>query len=330
MNSQKKPIDHMHEPARLYMRTDVAKLERDWTVGQALEYIRGNGIGERIIYFYVVDGRGTLLGVLPARRLLTSPLESVVGEMMLTRLVTVPEDATVFDVCEFFVLYKLLALPIVDSSRRILGVVDVSSFARDLTDLSEAEQVHQVFETIGYRVSQIRSASPLRAFLLRFPWLLATIASGTVCALIAGMHAMTLAESLVLAFFLTLVLGLGESVSMQTLTVTIQALQSLEPTVAWYLRSFWKEFRSASLVGIACGVVVGAIILAWKGDLPAALVIGSAIAGAVLLASLLGLTLPSLLHALRLDLRIAAGPVTLALADISTLLIYFTLARTFL
>jgi len=325
-----KVMDHMHEPARLYMRTDVPKLESQWTVGQALEHIRGHGLGERIVYFYVVDAGGTLLGVLPARRLLTSPLEAVIGEMMLTKLVTVPESATVFDVCEFFVLYRLLALPIVDSSRRLLGVVDVSAFTRDLSDLSETEQVHQAFETIGFRVSQIRSASPLRAMMLRFPWLLATIASGTICAFIAGLHATTLAESLVLAFFLTLVLGLGESVSMQTLTVTIQALQSLTPTVGWYLRALWKEFRSAALVGIACGLTVGVIILVWKGDIPAALVIGASISGAVLSASLLGLSLPSLLHALRLDLRIAAGPVTLAMADISTLLIYFTLAKTFL
>jgi magnesium transporter len=268
--------------------------------------------------------------VLPPRRLLTSPLDALIGTLMLTKLVTVPEEATVFDVCEFFVLYKLLALPIVDSSRRLLGVVDVSSFTRDLSDLSETEQVHQIFETIGYRVSQIRSAGPVRAFLLRFPWLLATIASGTVCALIAGMHAMTLAESLVLAFFLTLVLGLGESVSMQTLTVTIQSLQSLTPTAGWYLHAVWKEFRSAALVGLACGLTVGLIVLLWKGEMSEALVIGSSIAGAIVSAALLGLSLPSFLHALRLDLRIAAGPLTLAMADVSTLLIYFTLAKNFL
>ena len=97
-NQPTKAMDHMHEPATLYMRTDVPKLESQWTVAQALEHIRGHGLGERIVYFYVVDAGGTLLGVLPARRLLTSPLEAVIGEMMLTKLVTVPESATVFDV----------------------------------------------------------------------------------------------------------------------------------------------------------------------------------------------------------------------------------------
>jgi len=151
--------------------------------------------------------------------------------------------------------------------------------------------------------------------------------SGTACALLASAFALTLAQSLVLAFFLTLVLGLGESVSIQSMTVTIQALRATRPTLRWYLRTFRREVATALLLGAACGLVVGAIVWFWRGAGWPALVIGSSILSSLFMACLLGLSIPSLLHALRLDPKIAAGPLTLALADVTTLLLYFSIAN---
>ena len=195
-----------------------------------------------------------------------------------------------------------------------------------MDDEADPDRADDVFETIGFRVAQVRNASPLGAFRYRFPWLLATVASGTMAALLAGAFAATLAESLIIAFFLTLVLGLGESVSMQSMTVTIQALNATRPTLGWYAGALRREAAAALLLGTACGALVAGIAWAWRGDAPAAAVVGGSVAAAVLVASTVGLSVPALLHALRLDPRIAAGPVTLALADLCTLLIYFTLA----
>jgi magnesium transporter len=156
--------------------------------------------------------------------------------------------------------------------------------------------------------------------------LLATIASGTICALLAGAFELTLAKSLVLAFFLTLVLGLGESVSIQSMTVAIQGLRGGTPNFAWYLRNLRRELATALLLGLACGTVVGLIVWLWRGEGLAALAIGSSILLALGTASLFGLSVPTVLHALKLDPKIAAGPITLALTDIFTLLFYFSLA----
>jgi magnesium transporter len=89
----------------------------------------------------------------------------------------------------------------------------------------------------------------LRAFRFRFPWLLATIGSGTICALLAGRFEVTLAKSLVLAFFLTMVLGLSESVSIQSMTVTIQELRATRPTLRWYAQALRREAGTALLLG---------------------------------------------------------------------------------
>lgn len=314
------------KPALEFARQDFPKLPATWSVQEALDFIREHGVGEKIVYFYVVDNEGRLIGVVPTRRLLTSPLEKQLAEIMISRMVTIPHTATLMDACEMFALYKFLAFPVVDEERRIVGVLDVGVFTDQVLDMEKRERMDEVFESIGFRISQIKDASPWRVFRFRFPWLLATISSGTFCALLASSFEMTLAKSLVLTFFLTLILGLGESVSMQSMTVTIQALRSKEPTLRWYVKSLRKEAATALLLGTACGTLVGLIAWLWRGEGLVALVICLSILLILLAACLLGLSIPTLLHALKLDVKIAAGPVTLASADILTLLFYFSMA----
>src|SRR5262249_38586617 len=155
-----------------------------------------------------------------------------------------------------------------------------------------------------------------RAFRFRFPWLMTTIVSGTACAYLASVYELTLAKSLVLAFFLTLVLGLAESVSIQSMTVTIQALRALHPTRRWYWTAVRRETGTALLLGTACGTIVALIVWLWRGAGPAATAIGGSILLALCAACFFGLSVPATLHALRLDPKIAAGPVTLALTDL--------------
>src|ERR1043166_8852931 len=318
--------DHLQQPVMAVARKDAATLRQDLTVEQALAAIRHQGVGEKIVYFYAVDEESRLTGVLPTRRLLTAPLEQRLAEVMITRVVALPETATVLEACEAFVLHKFLAFPVVDEKRKIVGVVDVGLLTEEVFDIAEWERLDEVFEAIGFRVSQVRDASPGRAFRFRFPWLLATIGSGTLCALLASAYEVTLAKSLVLAFFLTLVLGLGESVGVQTMTVTIQALRAAKPTFGWYVRAFRREAGTALLLGAACGFVVGVVVWLWRGTGLAALSIGASVMLALCAACFFGLSVPALLHALKLDPKIAAGPVTLAFTDIFTLLFYFSLA----
>jgi len=110
--------------------------------------------------------------------------------------------------------------------------------------------------------------------------------------------------------------GLGESISIQSMTVTIQTLHTAQPSLKWYLKNLFKEIQTAGLIGLSCAVLVGLIVLIWKGSL--------------ISAAVLGLSVPSALHAFKLDPKLAAGPITLALTDISTILFYFGLATVLL
>src|SRR5438132_1592986 len=242
----------------------------------------------------------------------------------------IPATATILDACEFFVLYKFFAFPVVDEQRRVVGVIDVSLFAEEI--LGEREEQPRpatpvrddVFEVLGFHLEQIRGASPWRVFRFRFPWLLVTVAAGTICAVLAGAFEATLARSLVVAFFLTMVLGLNESVSAQSMSVNIQMLRSAPVTWGWFATALRRELMTAILLGLSCGSVVAAIVWFWRSDLRSAGAIGGSIALSLVTACLFGLGVPSLLHRLKLDPKIAAGPITLALADICALLLYFT------
>jgi len=321
---------HLAESILQHTRKDFPLLHQEQTVQAALDTIRREGIGEKIIYFYVVDSERRLAGVLPTRRLLTSPSDRRLSEIMVPRVVAIPSTATLLEACELFVMHKFFAFPVVDEDRRIVGMVDVSLFTGEVLDLAQGEPTDDVFEAIGFHVSQVRDASPFKAFRYRFPWLLATIGSGTVCALLAGAYEATLAQSLVLAFFLTMVLGLSESVSIQSMAVTIQALRGARPTMRWYVRAFKREVLTALMIGLGCGLLVALIVWAWRGDGIAAIAVGSSVVLSLFFASLMGLSVPSLLHTLKLDPKIAAGPITLAATDIITLLLYFTLGTVLL
>jgi magnesium transporter len=315
-----------------HARKDFPLLDADSTVAQALDRIRREGIGERVIYFFAVDADERLVGVLPTRRLLTAALDAPLRDIMVRRVVAIPASATVLDACEFFVLYKFFAFPVIDERRRVVGVIDVNLFAEEMLQAGESEDRHRaaspvhddIFEALGLHLEQIRGASPWRAFRFRFPWLLVTVAAGTMSAILAGAFEVTLARSLVIAFFLTMVLGLNESVTAQSMSVTIQALRSATVTWQWFVTAFRREMATALLLGLACGAVVSAIVWLWRSDLRSAFVIGGSVALSLVTACLFGLGVPSLLHRFKLDPKIAAGPISLALADFCALVIYFT------
>ncbi|PYK41873.1 MAG: magnesium transporter MgtE [Verrucomicrobia bacterium] len=329
-------IPDFDAPVVEHARKDFPLLEADMTVGDALERIRREGVGERVIYFYAVDEEDRLVGVVPTRRLLTAPLQAPLREIMVRRVVAIPANATILEACEFFVLYKFLAFPVVDEQRHVVGVIDANLFAEEMLQAGESESRHvgnraalvgpEFFEALGFRIEQIRGASPWRSFRFRFPWLLVTVTGGTLSAILAGYFEATLAHSLVITFFLTMVLGLNESVSMQSMSVTIHALRSVSVTWQWLATAFRREVTTAFLLGVACGSVVGAVVWIWRNDLPGAFVIGGSIALSLVTACAFGLGVPSVLHRWKLDPKVAAGPVTLALADFFALVIYFTSA----
>lgn len=322
--------DHLADPVILHVRTDFPILNESLTVEGALRIIRIEGVGERIVYFYVVDHDEKLIGIVPTRKLLTSMPNVRLTDIMSTSIISLPSSATVLEACEMFVAHKLLAFPVLDHEGRIAGVIDAGLFTEETLSFAERHHFDDVFSMIGFGIQQIKGKSAFGIFRFRFPWLIATMISGTICAMLTGYFEATLAEMIVLAFFMTLVLALGESVSIQSMTVSLQNLHFGLPSVRDFLGQLRREASATLLLGIACGAVIGGISFAWKGVPAASLIIGTSITLSIIFAGMIGLTTPTVLHAIHEESKIAAGPITLALTDVFTLFLYFNIATAIL
>src|ERR1700730_16014039 len=140
-------------------RKDFPLLDAGMSVAQALGRIRREGVGERVIYFFATDSEQRLVGVLPTRRLLTAPLETKLEEIMVRRVAAIPASATVLEACEFFVLYKFFAFPVIDAERRVVGVVDVNLFTEELMESAPAQERplsrgDDFFEALGFHLAE--------------------------------------------------------------------------------------------------------------------------------------------------------------------------------
>ena len=276
---------------------------------------------------YVVDDQDRLAGVVPTRRLLLATREQPVAEIMVRQVVALPAQTTVLEACEFFIQYRFLAFPVVDEGRRLLGVVDVELYTDEVTKLEDGRVRDDLFQLIGVHVDAARDDSPLSAFLRRFPWLGCNLAAGILAAFLSSLYGEELDRVVALAFIIPVVLNLAESVSSQSVSLALQMLH--EQPASWKLLPgrLGGELATGLLLGLTAGGAVGLVELAWLGQGRVALCLLGGIGGGVASAAILGMAVPFVLRLLRLEPRVAAGPIALAGADIITILLYLNLAR---
>jgi magnesium transporter len=291
----------------------------DWeTVGDSLERIRAERLGERIVYFYAIGKGDKLVGVVPARRLLVNTPETLIRDILISPAVSVPEHATLREAFRIMAGRKLLAVPLVDAVDRISGVIDVRHYSEEEVDLERREEAERMFQLLGFHIESA-DRGLWTAFRSRFPWMLCNIVSGLGAAAITGAYSGLLKATVALAFFFSVVTGIAESVSMQSVSIGLQSLDRRT--------SVWHDLKMGPILGLAAGLLVG--LVGWTAIgrpligiiLTAAILLG-ATAGATL-----GLHLPRLVHRWKLDPKIASGPAVLALTDICTLTAYLALAR---
>ncbi len=324
------PAAHLNDPIAKHARTDFARLSVEQTVGEALESLRAKPPEGRIIYLYVTDADGKLRGVVPTRRLLLSPPDKPIADIMVRQVIAIPQSATVLDACEFFTMHRLLAFPVVDEEKRLVGSVDVEVYTDELRDLSEPEIVEkadELFQLIGVHLTEAQQASPIRAFRFRFPWLIANIIGGVVAAFLTGIFEEELQKAVALALFIPVVLTLAEAVSIQSVTLGLHAMRSRKPSWRELGGKLSRELLTGIVLGAACAILVGGVAIIWIGQWRITLCLFGGITGGMMAAAAIGLAMPYILRLLKRDPQVAAGPVALATADMATLLVYFSLAR---
>lgn len=308
-----------------HARTDLPILRPDWTVSEAIEKLRANEPAGRIVYFYVADAEDRLLGVIPTRRLLFAKSTDLIADVMIKNVIAIPANATVLDACEFFTMYRLLAFPVVGPDRHLLGVIDIQLYTDELTDAGGGLR-DNLFQLVGVHLAAANQTSPIAAVKGRFPWLMCNVTGGLLAAGLTSIFEHELSwKGAVLAMFVMVVMAVCESVAIQSVTL---ALQRAERGGWWrFIVRLFRESLTGGLLGLGTATIVAIIAHLWRGDTTLTMIVFAGLTLGVTASAGVGFAVPSLLRLLKREPQVAAGPIALVSADLTTLLVYFTIAR---
>lgn len=302
-----------------------AVIDEDFTIEEALECLRHKKIEDKIIYIYVVDQNQKLRGVVPTRALLLKDPKIKISDIMQSSVICLRGSQSLREAMEFLETHRLLALPVVDENKKFIGIIDVDLYLDESIDIVNARRRNDVFQMMGVYLEEGRALTLFKSYSLRMPWIFCNMIGGFACAIISRIYENVLAKVLLLAMFIPLVLTLSESISMQSMTQSLEMTRSRHR----FRYIFTRVFRETNIVGmlsVTCGLIVGSVSLFWGQGLYPALVITIGIAVSVYISAFIGSLMPLTIHGLKLDPKVASGPVVLMFADVITTLIYLTLA----
>ena len=303
-------------------------LQRDTTVKEAIEALhRADADVEMAFYVYVVNEVEQLLGVVSLRQLVTSKPDSKLFDIMTTDLIRVSPDVDQEEVAKLASRYGLLAIPVVNGSNRLLGIVTID----DVIDVLREEATEDILRMAGAGDELVEQKAVLTSALKRIPWMLATGVGGVLGALLIATYSRVLLESPVLIFFIPVVLGLAGVIGVQGAALFTQSMVQGRMDIGGLGKALARQMLSGLLLGALSGALIGGFAWAWflrVGPNSAhilAVVLGGAIAAAMTAAAGLGVLLPFVLVKVRVDPALASGPLVAIGADLVGLALYLVI-----
>ncbi len=308
--------------------TEMFAVSVDDTAQTALELIRNSNLTGNIFYCYVTDNDGKLVGIVPLRRLITADKKTKISAIMVRNPIKLTADSSVDTALEFFLFYKFVAFPVIDERGKLIGITRANDFIEN-TMAHEKKTEHErddLLRIIGIQLEEFRKPTIFKSTLLRFPYLLFNISSGLVCAFITKLFGRTIDEFIFITFFITIILGLAESIGTQAVAVT---LSYLDKTIK-IKRLVLYEVAVGAKMGLLCGGLLYLVSFFWIGSHQFALTLSLTIVLTLVTASFLGCSLPILFKKIGANPAHASCPLVLAIADIISLTSYFSLGTYFL
>ena len=309
------------------MTTNYISVKETDTCGTAIRAIQGNVTAETTEFVYVVDASGRLRGVCSVRGLLIGKADTPIADIMKSEeMIFVGHTLDQEDVARVVQKYDLRAVPVIDNSFRLIGVVTVD----DVIDVIHQEASEDIFKMAGAGLMHPLHDPVLKRVRVRLPWLVATVIAQLGIAWMIRGYEDTLQKFWLLAAFFPIVMAIGGNVGLQSATLVVRGLATGELRLARSLRVVLAELRVGMIIGTACGLISG--VMAWwmqlggTGAFQFGITVGASMLVGISFAAAFGTIIPFACQRFQIDPAVASGPFLTSLNDILSLAIYLSLA----
>ena len=329
-------LRYPEDSAGSIMTTEFASLRPKMTVEEAIKRIRRTGVDKETINTCYVTDQGKLIGAISLRTLILSDPEEIIEDIMEPHVISVSTTEDQEAVAQMFSKYNFSALPVVDTENRLVGIVTVDD-AIDVLQEETTEDIEKMAAIMPSEKTYLRSTA-WDLFRHRIPWLMLLMVSATFTGMILNSFENALAAQVVLTIFIPMLMDTGGNSGSQASVTVIRALSLDELEFSDLALVIWKEIRTAVLCGAAlaavCFVKIMLVdrLLMGNADVTAsvAAVVCITMALTVLVAKVVGCTLPMLAKKLGFDPAVMASPFITTIVDALSLLVYFGIATSLL
>ncbi len=310
------------------MTTEFIAMQASTKVSQALEFLRHVSPDHEVPYYiFIVNKTNKLLGVLGLRELVVASPSTMIDEIMDAEVVHVEASLDQEEVANVMARFELSAIPVVDESEKMLGVITHD----DVLDVLSEEATEDIYRLASVSSTELEPESPVRAHIRgRLPWLYLNTLTALFAAWVISNYEDIIAKVAMLAIFLSVVGGLGGNSSSQTVALMVRALAlgKTSPRKIWNVLR--RELAVGALQGLAVGGIVALGVWLWRGNPYMGLVVGLAIFANLIIAGLVGAFIPLALEKLGQDPALASTVLVTTITDSLGFLIFLTLAGYYL
>jgi len=322
-------LQYHPESAGGLMSPDFLALDGELSAGDAVKIVQERSEEmEMSFYLYITYEDGQLTGVISLRELLMHPPYRQLKNIMNTNVTAVTTDTNQDEVAHVISQYNILAVPVVDSSYKLVGIVTVD----DIIDVIREEASEDFLRMAGAgKDTEILLKSTMANAMTRAPWLFASWVGGIMAMLIITAFHDELQKVLALAAFIPIVIGMGGNIATQSSTIIIRGIATGRVNMQELSRVIFKEMQVGLILGAVYGLFLGVLaFFGYSEPTYLGLVVGLSVFFVMTMSATVGTFVPLILKKLDFDAAIATGPFVTTSIDILGVLAYFLIAKSLL
>ena len=313
------------DSAGILMYTDVFTLHEETRAKEAIAALQDQEEAEMVFYLYAIDNEGALTGVISLRDLVTTPSDTMLRDIMTKKVQAVRPETDQEEVARIVSQYNFLAVPVIDSDEKLLGIVTVD----DVVDVIREEATEDFLKMVGAGEDrEILLKSSWENARIRLPWLFASWVGGIIAAYIIGVFDNILQNTIALAAFIPVIIGMGGNIGTQSSTIIVRGLATGRVGFENSSKILFKEIRVGLILGVLYGILLGLFAIFRFLDISPilGLVVGLSICASMLIAATIGSLVPLILDRFDIDPAVATGPFVTTAIDILGVALYFIIA----